>query len=852
MKDQELEIQADNLIHKIKHYLITTMGLTSEDATDEEFYRALSSTLREEIMINWTATKHSYQKKKARLLNYLCMEYLPGKLLGSTITSMEAMDMILCVMKKMGRDLSELTKYEPEASLGNGGLGRLASCMLDSFATQQYPAIGYGLRYHYGIFNQEIWDGVQVERPDIWLLRENPWEFRRDDHAVAVNFSGRTIPTKNKNGEETFDIADYEEVRALAYDLPIVGYNEQFDFNVVTLRLWSTKESPRNFQLQRYNAGQLDQASENTSLTDVLYPNDNNELGKRTRLKQEFLLSSASIQDIIKHHVKIYGNMQSFADKIRIQINDTHPALVIPELIRLLIKPFDFTLGQAWEIVKTCCGFTNHSILRESLEEWNQNRLQYLLPRQYKIIERLNLDFCNSVRKKFPGDEDRVRRMSFIEAGQVDMAFLSIYGSHRVNGVSEMHTEILKKGLFKDFYDLYPEKFINVTNGVTPRRWVAHANPRLAEFLTKRIGKKWITDFTQIKEIAKFASDPVSQQEFIDLKKANKRDLIVYLQRFAPIRDSRGKIIHLFAMLGDDALFDIHAKRIHEYKRQLLKALHLIMTYHELKADPGARKIKRMVLFAGKAAPGYEAAKHIIHLIFCVARKINNDPDVSRMLRVAFVENFNVSRAEALFSGADLSEQISTAGFEASGTGNMKLAMNGALTIATDDGANAEMRKNITNEWWPFGFGKTVDENEKMHRDRSYNPWDIYMHNIPIKNAVDALRDRSFAENDNEHNALSSLYQLILDTGYPDRFFVLNDLQSYYDTQKKVEDLYSTPNKWAECVLHNIAGMGNFSIDEAMYQYAKEIWQLEKCPVDIEELKKIRQEYNEYDKCRIF
>jgi starch phosphorylase len=527
--DLNLEEQAEKIVQKIQHYLITMMGVTVHDANPEEFYRASAFTLREELMINWTATLKTYRKNQVRTLYYLCMEYLPGRFLGSNVTNMNATRLMRRVMEKMGRSLEEESFYEADPGLGNGGLGRLASCLLDSLATQRYPAIGYGLRYQYGIFDQEVWNGIQIERPDPWLLHENPWEFRRDVHAASVYYSGQEIATQNKRGEEVFDLSDYEEVRALSFDTPIIGYSESGDFNVNTLRLWTTKESPRNFQLQRFNSGYLDQAGENTSLTDVLYPNDNNELGKRFRLKQEFLLASASIQDIVAHYLRHYPDMSFFADKVRIQINDTHPALAIAELMRTLIKEHDFLWGEAWEIVRTCFGYTNHTILKESLEEWNQTRLRTLLPRQYRIIEKLNMEFCTEVRKKYPGDEERVRRMSFVEEGQIKMANFAIYGSHRVNGVAALHSDILKKTLFKDFDEMYPDRFVNVTNGVTQRRWLLLANPLLSTFITKKIGSKWITDFRTIRDLARFADDPAVLQEFLEIKKQNKTKLVEFL-----------------------------------------------------------------------------------------------------------------------------------------------------------------------------------------------------------------------------------------------------------------------------------------------------------------------------------
>lgn len=852
MDDQILQVQAEMLSSKIKHYLITMMGITVDEANNEEFYRAFSMTLREEIMINWTATQHTLRNAKARTVNYLCMEYMPGRMLGNNIINMHAMDLVKIAVKKLGKDLAHIFAQERDPGLGNGGLGRLASCLLDSLATQQYPAIAYGLKYQYGIFDQEIWDGVQVERPEAWLLHENPWEFRRDHHAEIVKFAGRPVETVNKQGVQMVDILDYEEVRAIAYDFPIIGYKETEDFNVCTLRLWTTKESPRNFALQRFNAGLLDQAAEDVTLTDVLYPNDNNEVGKRIRLKQEFLLASASIQDIFHRHLEHYPDLTNFADKVRIQLNDTHPTFVISEMLRLLLLDHHFTWGSAWEVVKTVCSFTNHTILRESLEEWNEKRLQFLLPRQYHIIERINLELCDSIRSRFHGDEERVRRMSIIESGQVRMAHLAITGSHKVNGVSALHSEILKKKTFKDFYEVDSQKFVNVTNGVTQRRFLLHCNPRLADFITKRIGSKWITDFMQIRDLAKFASDPESQKEFLEIKKQNKKDLITYLMEKNPICDFKGKFIGHFAPLDETALVDVQVKRIHEYKRQLMNVLHLIMIYHELKVNPSSRKIKRMAIFAGKAAPGYDMAKKIIQLIFAVAKKINNDPVVNKMLRVAFVDNYNVSRAEIIIPAADLSEQISTAGTEASGTGNMKLAMNGALTIGTQDGANIEIRQSVGDAWWPFSFGKTADEIASLRA--TYSPWDIYMHQLPIRQAVDALRDYSIAENDQQHQAFSSIYHALLErenTDPVDKYFVLSDLQSYYDTQKKVEELFAQPAKWAEYAINNIAGMGPFSSDNAVHNYAKLVWDLKQIPVDPKELERVRAEYSEHDKCRI-
>lgn len=851
----DLEQQSEVLIAKIKHYLITTMGRVSDEASTEEIYLALSFALREEVMINWLATAQTRAKNDVRMTYYLSMEYLPGRILSNNITNLVAHDLLQLVMHKMNRAYNDVVEREPDPGLGNGGLGRLASCFLDSLATMSFPAQAYGLRYQYGTFEQQIWEGLQIEAPDCWLINENPWEFRRDVRKVVVKYCGDTTSTTNIHGDEILELHNFEEVSALPYDIPIVGYDKQNKYGVVTLRLWSTKESPANFQLQRYNAGRLDQASENTTITDVLYPSDYHETGKRIRLKQEYLLVSASLQDIIHRYLSSNANFRAFADKVRIQINDTHAALVIPELIRILTTHYDIPWKMAVDITRTCTAYTNHTILKEALEEWDQNLFRYLLPRQFQIIQRLNFDFCNAVRNKFPEDEDRIRRLSIIENGQVRMAHLAVFGSHRVNGVAAIHSEILKNIVFKDFNEFFPDRFVNVTNGVTQRRWLLHCNPDLAKFITKRIGDGWITDFSQIKGLANFAADPVSQEEFLAIKKKNKLRLLEYISHQNKLRNARGEKIIPGPTLDINSLFDVQIKRIHEYKRQLLNALHLVMLYQEILANPGHNRIKRTVIFGGKAAAGYETAKDIIRFIYSVARKINRDHEINGVLKVVFIENYNVSKAEIIIPAADLSEQISTAGTEASGTGNMKLAMNGALTIGTHDGANIEMGQEITDRWWPFAFGCTVDEIKKMQESNSYNPKQIYQDNPQIRRAVDTLRDRSFATNDAEHLAFSDLYHKLIEMHYggiADSYFILKDLESYYQTQKKVEELFSQPNLWAEYAIHNIAGMGKFTTDYSIKNYCDMIWQITPCPADSEIVDRVRHEYELVDQCRIY
>lgn len=843
-----LEQQAVILIQKIKHYLITTIGRVLEEVNSEEYYRALCYALREQIMINWQATSDTWHKKNARVVFYLSLEYLPGRFLSNNINNLKTLDVVQLVLKKTGRTLHDIMMHEYDPGLGNGGLGRLASCFLDSLATLKMPARGYGLRYQYGLFEQQLLDGVQIEKPDLWLLSENPWEFRRDLRKQVVKFCGTPVKRISDIGNEVYDLVDHEEVWAIPYDIPIVGYSEKSDFAVVTLRCWSTKESPRNFQLQRYNAGRLDQAAENTTLTDVLYPSDVHDIGKRVRLKQEFLMVSASLQDIFRYYFTNNNDIKDFQDKIRIQINDTHPAMLIAELMRQLTDRYLIPWRKAWEITQACTSYTNHTILSEALEQWDQGLFRYLLPRQYKIIERINLDFCNKLRSLYPNDEDKVRRMSILENNMVRMANLAVVGSHKVNGVAALHTEIIKQSIFKDFHEGTPDKFVNITNGVTHRRWLLNCDPDLASFITQRIGKDWVCDFSQIKKLAAFASDEISQRAFLEVKKKNKQRLLDYLRDEGRSKDASGKQIPSTVILDANALFDSQIKRVHEYKRQLLNALHLIIRYHEIRDNPSLPYVKRLVIFSGKAAASYEIAKTIIHLIHCIAKKINLDPVVSQFLNVVYIENYNVSRAEIIIPATDLSEQLSTAGMEASGTGNMKFAINGALTIGTEDGANIEMRQEITDAWWPFRFGASAQEIAECKAKQSYKAWDVYQTNPKIKRAVDSLRDRSLASHEIEHQSLSSLYYALLEGSWgaqPDRFFVLKDLESYYETQRRVDALYQTPFKWAEYAIHNIAGMGKFSTDRSIQEYCKNIWELSPYDIDPVLFDRVKKAYIE-------
>ena len=792
----DLRNAAATITQHISNFLMADFGKSLADATTGEFYQAFCTALREEIMLRWTSTAKAFAKM--RTVYFLSMEYLPGRLLGNNIANMQKMELVQAVLAQCGRNLNELIACERDPGLGHGGLGRLSSCFLDSLATLHYPTQAYGLRYQYGIFEQEVWDGKQVEKPDCWLLHPNPWECRQDAHAVSVLFEN-------------------EEVRAIPYEMPIIGYSPSAKDAVLTLNLWSTKESPRNFQLQRYNAGLFEQAAENTALTDILYPNDDTELGKRIRLKQEFLLASASLQDIIRRVLEAHGTIDAFADLVRIHINDTHPAFIIAELVRVLTEQFNFPWDKAWEACQTVCSYTNHSILPESLEKWNAARVKALLPRQYRIIERLNQQFCDRIRSTFPQDEAKVQRLSFFDSGQIRMAHLAINGSHKVNGVAKLHTHLLKTEVFPDLYAMFPDRFLNITNGVTQRRWLLHANPLLASWITDRIGSGWITDFTQLRRLTAFASEASSQQTFLDIKKKNKQALLEFLKTTNSIRDESGAKIAPSPEIGVEALFDVQIKRFHEYKRQLLNALHLLILYQELKDNPKAR-IPRFALFSGKASPNYILAKESLELTYAICRTIQQDKATSHLLCPIFVENYNVSKAEKIIPAADLSEQLSTAGWEASGTGNMKLAMNGALTIGTDDGANIEMKEAVGKKWWPFSFGASVAENRLP-----YSPKEIYLESPMIQSACEWLKNSKLASSPSEAKTFARLYTYLTEK---DPYRILQDLPSYYEAQKKVEALYLNPSAWAETAIHNIAAMSSFSTDESIHAYADKVWEI--------------------------
>lgn len=828
---KEFEKGCQLLANKLKRYLITSIGKTLEDANIRDIYHALSLALREDVMVHWLATWRSYRRAQVKMLFYLSMEYLPGKLTSCILSSLKADSALPRILEIIGRSdcLNKFSERDP--ALGNGGLGRLAACIIESLSTAGYPAIGYGLRYQYGLFEQEIWNGKQVERPDWWLEDNLPWEFRRDTRGQLVRYFGRLHLEKNIRGEEIGVINDSQNVRALAFDIPIVGYSTSGLFNVNTLRLWSTRESPRNFELQRFNAGELDMAAENITLTDVLYPADHHEVGRRMRIKQEYLLVSASIKDIIRRHKSLYGTCENLPDKSAIQINDTHPALSVAEMMHQLIAHEQMPWKQALEITEATLGYTNHTIMKEALEEWPQNQLQQLLPRQYRIIERLNQDFCEFVRAKFPGDEEKIKRTSILQDGKVRMAHLAFIGSHKVNGVAKLHADILKSRLFKDFDEIYPNKLLGITNGVTQRKWMMGSNPKLYGFITKYLGdSSWICDMPQLRNLEKFAHDLQFLKEYREVKIHNKKALIDYMHTMCFLRNKLGEPKLFTEEISTEMIFDVQIKRIHEYKRQLMNILHVILLYQEMLENPLSR-IPRLVLFAGKAAASYEMAKRIISLICAVARTINNDARLNGRLKVYYFENYNVTLAEKIIPAADLSEQISTAGFEASGTSNMKFAMNGALTIGTEDGANVEMRQAIGDEAWPFSFGASCEEITKL-QNGNYYPQDIYREDLMIRKVLDTLIQGTFSQNDEEARHFEEIYQHLVGGGFgADPYFILHDLPSYIQAQRKVDTLYADPVAWAKQSLLNMTRMDYFSVDRCIHEYASKVWKMEPHPM---------------------
>jgi glycogen phosphorylase len=777
-------------------------------ATRADLYLALSYAVRDMLVERWLDTQQSYYINDSKRVYYLSMEFLMGRTLGNSLINLGLLEEWENALKEMGIDVKELQENEWDAGLGNGGLGRLAACFLDSMATMSLPAYGYGIRYEYGMFHQSIVDGGQHETPDNWLRYGNPWEFPRQEHLHQIKYQGRVVEFTGDNGEKKYSWVDTNDVMALAYDVPIPGYGNS---TVNTMRLWTAK-STRDFELMSFNQGNYVGAVESKMRTEniskVLYPADHMLEGKELRLRQEYFLSSATVQDIFYRFSKHHKDLNLLPEKVAIQLNDTHPTLAIPELMRILIDEKHLNWDNAWNIATRTFAYTNHTILPEALEKWPVRMMEYILPRHLLIIFQINDRFLKEVAARFPGDIERLRRMSIVsEDGEkhIRMAYLAIIGSHSVNGVSALHSEILKDELFRDFYQLWPEKFNNKTNGITQRRWLKHANRWLSDLISSKIGDGWVVRLDELRKLRDYAEDRDFQQQWIEVKKANKRRLAEEIFKLTGVEVSA------------DSMFDCHTKRIHEYKRQLLNVLHVITRYNRIKANPNANIAPRTIIFSGKAAPSYYMAKLIIRLINAVASLVNNDPTARKLLKVVFLPNYNVSLAELIFPASDLSEQISTAGTEASGTGNMKYALNGALTIGTLDGANIEIMEEVGRENI-FIFGMDAEQVNSL-KAAGYQPRDYYYRNQELKQAIDMINNGTFAPGD------CDLFRPIVDSLMnSDNYMLLADYASYVDCQDDVDKLYSQQYEWAKISILNTAGMGKFSSDRTIEQYASEIW----------------------------
>lgn len=787
-------------------------------ATDHDNFYAAALTVRDMLIDKWITTQQQYYEKNVKRIYYLSLEFLMGRTLGNSLLCLKIYDEFCVAMEELGLDIELLREEETDAGLGNGGLGRLAACFLDSLATLEYPAYGYGIRYEYGIFNQKIVDGYQVEEPENWLKLGNPWEIERPEYEIRIRFYGNVITEKDEKGKIIYKWVNTKDVLAMPYDTPIPGYDNN---TVNTLRLWTAK-STKEFDFQVFDAGRyieaLEDKTKSENITRVLYPNDTTEQGKLLRLKQQYFFVSASLYDIIRRFLKYNKDFKIFPDKVAIQLNDTHPAIAIPELMRILTTEYNVPWSDAWQITVNTFAYTNHTLLPEALEKWPVSMIENLLPLHMKIIERINKEFLTAVAMRYPNDNNRVKRMSIIEEGHekyVRMAYLAIVGSHSINGVARLHTELLKNEVLKDFYEFFPDRFNNKTNGITQRRWLLKANPLLAELITEKIGDGWIKDLYQLKKLENFIEDDDFLKKWQEVKLINKKRLAEIIKKETDIE------------VDVNSIFDVQVKRLHEYKRQLLNVLHIIHLYIEIKRNPGMDFVPRTFIFGAKAAPGYFMAKLIIKFINNVANVINNDAYIDNKIKVVFLPNYRVSLAEKIFPGSDVSEQISTAGKEASGTGNMKLALNGALTIGTLDGANIEIAEEVGRENI-FIFGLTVEEIKELQK-KGYNPRQYYENNENIKRVIDLINSDFFSSD------TPGLFKPIVDELLNrDQYFHLADFQSYVDCQKLVSQEFLNKRRWTQKSIINVANCGKFSSDRTIKEYAEEIWKATPLPIVME------------------
>ena len=804
----------------VKENVKTLYRKKIEEASKQQIFQAVSYAVKDIIMDDWFETQSKYEEENVKTVYYMSMEFLMGRALGNNLINMTAYTEVKEALDEMGIDLNVIEDEEPDAALGNGGLGRLAACFLDSLATLNYPAYGCGIRYRYGMFKQKIKDGYQVETPDNWLKEGNPFELRREEYAKEVRFGGNIRFEKNpETGRDEFIQENYESVLAIPYDMPIIGYGNHV---VNTLRIWDA-QAIVDFQLDSFDRGDYHKAVEQENLAktivEVLYPNDNHYAGKELRLKQQYFFISASLQELIAKYKRTNSDVRKLYEKVVIQMNDTHPTVAVPELMHLLIDQEGLTWEEAWDVTTKTCAYTNHTIMAEALEKWPIDLFSKLLPRIYQIVQEIDRRFVNEVRAKYPGNEEKVRKMAILWDGQVRMANMAIIAGFSVNGVAKLHTEILKNEQLKDFYEMMPEKFNNKTNGITQRRFLAHGNPLLADWVTDKIGGGWITDLAQISKLKPYAEDEKARKEFMDIKYQNKVRLAKYIKE------------HNGIDVDPRSIFDVQVKRLHEYKRQLLNILHVMYLYNQIKEHPEMSFYPRTFIFGAKAAAGYQRAKETIKLINSVADVVNNDRSINGKIKVVFIEDYRVSNAELIFAAADVSEQISTASKEASGTGNMKFMLNGAPTLGTMDGANVEIVEEVGIEN-AFIFGLSSEEVINYENNGGYNPTDIYFNDWELKRVIDQLMDGTYAKGD--HEMYKNLYNSLLNTQCTDRadtYFILKDFRSYADAQKRVEEAYRDQDRWSKMAMLNTACSGKFTSDRTIEEYVKDIWKLKKVTV---------------------
>ncbi len=792
-----------------------------KEASQQEIFQAVALAVKDVVMDEWMATQSAIEKDDPKTVYYMSMEFLMGRALGNNLINLGAYSEVKEALEEIGLDLSVIEDQEPDPALGNGGLGRLAACFMDSLASLGYAAYGCGIRYRYGMFKQQITDGFQVEVPDNWLKDGYPFELRRPEYCYEVKFGGHVEQREHEDGQLHFEQVNYQSVLAVAYDMPIVGYGN----NVVdSLIIWDAQPK-EEFKLSSFDSGDYEKAVEEENLArnlvEVLYPNDNHVKGKELRLKQQYFFVSASIQRAIERFKKHHTDLHQLPEKVVFQMNDTHPTVTVAELMRILLDEEGLSWDDAWDITTRSVAYTNHTIMAEALEKWPIDIFQRLLPRVYQIVEEINRRFVLEIKERYPDNEEKIRKMAILYDGQVKMAHLAIVAGFSVNGVARLHTDILKKQELKDFYEMFPEKFNNKTNGITQRRFLAHGNPLLAEWVTKQVGGGWITDLSKVEGLIKVANDPQAQKEVMEIKRKNKVRLAKYIKE------------HNGIDVDPNSIFDVQVKRLHEYKRQLMNILHVMYLYNQLKENPDMDFVPRTFIFGAKAAAGYRNAKNTIKLINTVADVVNNDPSIKGKIKVVFIEDYRVSIAEWIFAAADVSEQISTASKEASGTGNMKFMLNGAITIGTMDGANVEMYEEVGADNI-FIFGMSADEVIAHENYKDYQPQEVYNNDAELRRVVNQLVDGTYAKNDRQ--LFREIYNSLLNPQQgevADRYFILADFRAYASAQKKISSYYKNTSAWAKSSILNIAHVGKFSSDRTIQEYVDDIWHLDKIKVNM-------------------